>query len=91
MEELDSRLPDDAQHQQLLELIESHLLPPETNAVDSEQLEEQYPTEPAAYGADDSDEEEMMARAGAGQAQFFAEDKWGREGLEGEEGKDIDE
>lgn len=91
MDEVDDRLPDEAQRQELLDLIESHLLPADDSEANFGQTADEHPTNASGYaGYDDMvDEEEMMARAG--QDQFFSEDKWGREGMEEVEGRDIDE
>jgi len=89
MEELDSRLPEEEQHQELLDLIERHLAP-EPVAIDADQLEEQYPTTGTGYGDYEMDEEEMAAQGAGGQDDFVHGDKWGRE-TEEVEGRDIDE
>jgi hypothetical protein len=91
VDEVDDRLPDEAQRQELLDLIESHLLPADHAEANLGQTADEHPTNASGYaGYDDMvDEEEMMARAG--QDQFFSEDKWGREGMEEVEGRDIDE
>jgi hypothetical protein len=90
MEELDERLTDSQQHTELLDLIARHLLP-----VTSEEAGPDAYVGPETGAGQDGranyyDDEEEMAHA-APDNQFFAEDKWGREGLEEVEGRDIDE
>lgn len=90
MEELDERLTDSQQHTELLDLIARHLLP----VTSEEAVPDAYVTSATGVGHDGRvnhyDDEEEMAHA-APDNQFFAEDKWGREGLEEVEGRDIDE
>jgi hypothetical protein len=90
MEELDERLPDSQQHNELLDLIARHLLPVNSEEADPEAYVAPEAGSGHAGQVDYYDDEEEMTHA-APDNQFFAEDKWGREGLEEVEGRDIDE
>jgi hypothetical protein len=73
-------------HNDFISIVSSHLLPPDDVLEDGAQQQQ--------IAEDEYDEEDMMNQqmnVDQGGPDLMAEDKWGREGLEHDEGRDIDE